>query len=52
MKGRSERGRKINRTTEGPYEILEIYKNGGVQLERNDGHEETINIRRFEPFSE
>ena len=35
--------------TEGPFEIIKIYKNGTVQIERNNYYE-TINIRRLKPF--
>ena len=51
VKNKFERERKLDKPAEGPFEILKVYQNGTVRLDRN-GYEETINIRRLKPFYE
>ena len=46
VKNRFERNRKLDKPAEGPFEIVQVYRNGTVKLNRN-GYMETINIRRL-----
>ena len=40
---------KLDSPTEGPYEVVRVYDNGTVRINRGS-YEETINIRRVKPF--
>ena len=51
VKNKFERDHKLDKPAEGPFEILKVYQNGTVRLNRNR-YEETINIRRLKPFHE
>lgn len=41
--------RKLSTPREGPYEIVQVYDNGTVQIQRNAVREK-VNIRRIIPF--
>lgn len=43
-----DQGRKLNFPTEGPYEVLNAYRNGTVQIQRGK-YQEIINFRRIKP---
>ena len=43
--------RKLNKKAEGPYEILQIFTNGTVKIQRG-ACQERINIRRLQPYTE
>ena len=51
VKNKYERKNKLAKPAEGPFEIVQVYKNGTVRLDRN-GYLETISIRRLKPFVE
>ena len=42
---------KIQDRAEGPYEIIRVYPNGTIKIQR-DTYEEIINIRRIKPYHE
>ena len=41
--------RKLRQPTEGPYEILRVYRNGTVKIRRGN-YDEILSIRRIRPF--
>jgi len=41
----------VESPTEGPYNIIEVYSNGTVQIQRGI-MQERLNIRRIKPFKE
>jgi hypothetical protein len=43
--------RKAESPTEGPYNIIEVYSNGTVKIQRGIV-QERLNIRRIKPFKE
>ena len=47
---RIDTSRKINSPTEGPYEILKVYSNGTIRIQRKN-YTETVSIRRVKPFT-
>ena len=51
VKNRFERKAKLDKPAEGPFEIVQVYKNGTVKIDRN-GYLETISIRRLKPWVE
>ena len=51
VKNRTKRKAKLDKPAEGPFEIVQVYKNGTVKINRN-GYLETISIRRLKPFVE
>ena len=52
VRKRYERTAKIDTApTEGPLEIVKVYKNGTVSIERNNYYE-TVSMRRIKPFNE
>ena len=42
---------KIQIRTEGPYEIIKVYDNGTVKVNRGS-YNEIVNIRRIKPYHE
>ena len=48
VKNRFERKHKLDKPAEGPFEIVQVYRNGTVKLNRN-GCMEAISIRRLKP---
>ena len=51
VKNKYERSRKLDKIAEGPFEILKVYKNGTVKIDRG-GYEEVIHMRRLKPYQE
>ena len=51
VKNRFERKRKLDKPAEGPFKIVQVYRNGTVKLDRN-GYLEMISIRRLKPWVE
>ena len=43
--------KKLSRSTEGPYSITKVYKNGTIKINKGT-YEEIINIRRVKAFKE
>ncbi|MGH7954563.1 MAG: hypothetical protein ACREOZ_01230, partial [Gloeomargaritales cyanobacterium] len=43
-------GPKISRRTEGPFEVVGVYANGTVDVQRNAAIRERVNIRRIRPY--
>ncbi|MGH7954378.1 MAG: integrase, partial [Gloeomargaritales cyanobacterium] len=43
-------GPKLRRRTEGPFEVVRVFTNGTVAIQRNPAIRERINIRRIRPF--
>ena len=51
VKNKFKRKRKLDKPTEGPYFIKEVFNNRTLKIDCN-GYIETINICRSEPFHE
>ena len=43
---------KLESPCDGPYEILEVYDNGTVQIKVNGAVKERVNLRRLTPFKQ